>query len=55
LEVHPFVEAYLTKGIFSPRMKWLMKYKQWIKINAVPAMHLVQSRFLNTEQEEIQL
>ena len=55
LEVHPFVEAYLTKGFFSPRMKWFMKYKQWIKIKAIPAMHLVQSRFLNTEQEEIQL
>jgi ribonuclease G len=55
LEVHPFIAAFLTKGMYSPRMKWFFKYKQWIKINASASMHLVQSRFLNQDQEEIQL
>lgn len=32
LNTHPFVAAYLTKGIFSPRSKWVFEYKKWIKI-----------------------
>src|SRR5690606_7934670 len=32
LHVHPFVAAYLTKGIPSIRQKWYMKFKKWIKI-----------------------
>jgi len=28
LHVHPFVEAYLTKGLNSIQVKWFMKYKK---------------------------
>ena len=34
LRVSPIVAAYLKKGIFSLRMKWMLKYKVRIKIFA---------------------
>ena len=32
LHVHPFLAAYLVKGIPSIRQKWYLKYKRWIRI-----------------------
>ena len=32
LAVHPFIHAYLTKGLPSIRMKWWLRWKQWIKV-----------------------
>ncbi len=32
LHTHPFVEAYLTKGLMSQQMKWFIKYKKWVTI-----------------------
>lgn len=34
LTVNPIVKAYLTKGIFSIRIKWMLKYRIMIKIIA---------------------
>lgn len=54
IEVHPYIYAYFTKGFFnSIRFKWLLKYKRWIKINAVNSLHFGQFRFLNAQGEEI--
>ena len=54
IEVHPYISAFLTQGfIQSPRFKWFFKYKQWIKIKPNPSLHLVTSRFLNSDGEEI--
>ncbi|MFY8021212.1 MAG: Rne/Rng family ribonuclease [Bacteroidia bacterium] len=54
IEVHPYIAAFLTQGFFqSPRFKWFFKYKQWIKIKPNPSLHLVTSRFLNSDGEEI--
>ncbi|WGH27530.1 MAG: Rne/Rng family ribonuclease [Candidatus Bostrichicola ureolyticus] len=32
LHIHPFIAAYLQKGLFSIQLKWFFKYKKWIKI-----------------------
>ncbi len=32
LNIHPFIAAYLTKGINSIQFKWFLKYKKWIKV-----------------------
>ena len=32
LRAHPFVYAYLTRGLMSQRFKWFMKYRKWIAI-----------------------
>ncbi len=31
LAVHPFVNAFLTKGAFSTQLRWFFRYKRWIK------------------------
>lgn len=47
LHVHPFVAAYLTKGIPSIRQKWYVKYKKWIKIVPRDSYKYLQFNFLN--------
>lgn len=32
LHLHPFIAAYLTKGILSIRLRWYFKHKKWITI-----------------------
>jgi ribonuclease G len=32
LTAHPFIAAYLTKGVPSPRSKWFFDHKRWVKI-----------------------
>lgn len=32
LSAHPFVAAYLTRGIPSPRSKWFFDHKRWLKV-----------------------
>ncbi len=53
LNVHPFVAAYLTKGIPSIRMKWSMKYKKPIKVQPRDAYQYLEYRFKNREGKTI--
>lgn len=47
LHVHPFVAAYLTKGIPSIRQKWYFKYKRWIKVVPRDSYKYLQFNFLD--------
>lgn len=47
LHVHPFVAAYLTKGIASIQFKWFLTYKKWIKIVPRDSYKYLQFNFLN--------
>lgn len=49
LHVHPFIAAYLTKGLFSKRVKWFIKYKKWIKIIPRDAYTYLHYRFFNAK------
>ncbi len=54
--VHPFIEAYLTKGLFSSiKKKWRTKFKKKIDIRPVSSYHFTEYHFLNQEEEEIKL
>lgn len=53
--VHPIMEAYLTKGLFSKRLQWCWKYKQNIKIKANANFHLTQYQFYDHNKEEIRI
>lgn len=55
LQVHPFIEAFLTKGIWSTQKKWFMKYKKWIPIRKMTAFHLLQYNFVDHEGNEIEM
>jgi ribonuclease, rne/rng family len=45
LNIHPFIAAYLTKGLFSIRLKWFLKYRKWIKILPRDAYSYLEYRF----------
>jgi ribonuclease G len=53
--VHPYVEAFLTKGFPSQRMRWKLKYKKPIKIKSVPAYQFLEYHFLNKNDDEIKI
>ncbi|MFN4082069.1 MAG: ribonuclease E/G [Bacteroidia bacterium] len=56
IQVHPYIAAYLKQGFLrSIRMKWLFKYKQFIKIVPRTSFHLVDYRFINKLGEEVVL
>lgn len=45
VKVHPFVAAYLNKGIFSLRLRWMMKYKCVIVVVASESVGYVDAKF----------
>ena len=49
LNIHPFIAAYLTKGILSIRFKWFLKYKRWIQILPRDAYTYLEYRFKTNE------
>lgn len=53
LHVHPFVEAFLKKGILSMQMKWFMKYNKWIRIKSDANSALNEYRFFDDNNDEI--
>jgi len=53
--VHPYIEAYIKKGIYNRQMKWFVKYGQWIKVKSNPAYQITEFRFFSSKDEEIKL
>lgn len=53
LHVHPFVEAYLTKGINSIQMKWFLKYKKWVTIIPRDSFKYLEYKLINAKKEEL--
>ncbi|RRN76864.1 ribonuclease E/G, partial [Pseudoxanthomonas sp. SGD-10] len=53
--VHPYVAAYIKKGILSKQLKWFFKYNQWVKVKGITSYHLTEFHFLNSKEEEIKL
>ena len=40
LKLHPFLYAYLTKGVISQRIKWIFKYRTWINAKPIEDLYL---------------
>jgi ribonuclease G len=53
LKVHPFIHAFLTKGIFNFKWKWYRQYKKRIKIQPVSSYHFLEYHFFNADGDEI--
>lgn len=45
LTAHPFIAAYLTKGVPSPRSKWFFDHKRWVKIQPRDAYTYLEYHF----------
>mgnify|MGYP001818264924 CR=1 FL=1 len=53
LNVHPFIAAYLKKGLPSIQQRWFLKYKKWIKILPRDAYQYLKFDFTNSNGEII--
>ena len=53
LHVHPFVEAYLTKGLVSIQTKWYLKYKKWVTIIPRDSFKYLEYKLINSQKEEL--
>ncbi|KAF0235230.1 MAG: ribonuclease [Prolixibacteraceae bacterium] len=53
LKVHPYVAAFLTKGIKSIRNKWFLGYFKWVKIEAINSYSLLEYHFFDDNQDEL--
>jgi ribonuclease G len=55
LLVHPFLEAYITKGFISKRMNWFLKHKVWVSVQAQDNFALTQFQFIDVKGEAIEI
>ncbi|MCD4664809.1 MAG: Rne/Rng family ribonuclease [Bacteroidales bacterium] len=55
LSLHPFLYAYLTKGLISERLKWFFKFKRWVKLKPMTSYHLFEYHFFNKSNDEIKM
>jgi ribonuclease G len=53
LAVHPFIYAYLTKGLFSKRWKWYIRFGRWIRLVAKSDYSVVEFKFFNKNNDQI--
>ncbi|PLX11907.1 MAG: ribonuclease E/G [Marinilabiliales bacterium] len=53
LKVHPFIAGYLQYGLFSRKLKWLLKFKKKVKIEAVNSYQLLEFHFFDSNGEII--
>ena len=53
LNTHPFVAAYLRKGFPSPRSKWFLEHRKWIKVVPRDAYTFLEYHFYDKQGNEI--
>lgn len=55
IALHPFLYAYFTKGLFSPRFKWFFQYGRWVDLSKDTSLGITDYKFFNGSGEEIEL
>ena len=55
ITLHPYLYAYLTKGLWSLRNKWSQKYKTRIRLKSNNSYHFLEYHFFNRNNEEIKM
>jgi ribonuclease G len=53
VSVHPYIAAYLTKGLKCQRNRWMIKYLRWITIEANSSFSFLEYHFYDENLEEI--
>ncbi len=55
LNVHPFVAAWLKKGLFPMYRRWNLKYRISLKVQPVTSYHMLEYHFYDRDENEIDL
>ena len=53
LRVHPYVAAFLNKGMYSTRMKWFIKFRHRLKIDPDSNIGLINFEFIDHRGDKI--
>lgn len=53
LRVHPYIAAYLTKGMKSQRNRWFFTHFKWVKVEPDNSLALLEYHFFDENLEEI--
>ena len=53
IHLHPFIAAYLTKGFWSLRRKWMWKYKARISIQPRDSFKYLEYKYFTPDNKEI--
>ena len=53
LNVHPYLEAFFTKGLLSKQIKWFLKYKKWVTVNGLSSYRLLQYKITDKNKNKI--
>ena len=53
LVVHPYIHAYISKGIYSKRMQWMFRFGMHINIKKSESIGLLEHKILNANGDEV--
>lgn len=53
LNVHPFIHAYLTKGLPSMQHKWWWRWRRWVKVRPLGSLQLLSFSVQDGEGNEV--
>ena len=53
LNVHPFIDAFLKKGVKNIQRQWFLKYKKWIAVRPMTELGILQYQFLDESDNSI--
>lgn len=55
LVVHPYLYAFIKKGTFSLKVRWMLKFKNKVKVSSSSKYQFLEYRFFNKLGDEIKL
>ena len=53
LKVSPYVSAFLHRGVWSLRLRWMWRYKTWLHIVADQSVGIVDTRFFDKRGKQL--
>ncbi len=53
LSVHPYLEAFFTKGFISKQMRWFLKHKKWVSINGLSSYRFLEYKITDKNKKKI--
>ncbi len=53
LRAHPYLIAYLKQGVTSIRMKWFLKQKKWLRLQADGNLGIINYEFIDSAGEKV--
>ena len=55
LHVHPYVAAYVNKGLLPLSMKWKMKYTHGLKVIPNQSLAFLEYKFFDADKNELDM